>query len=379
MREQSSGKKIMKYFSPSRSVGLTGLAAAFILASSQVVRADSQHDMLIFLSAQQFEKFSASDPGLEDSDLGGTADFLYTFNSDNFRFLAEYIWTDTESEMERLQGAWVIDDNTMLWLGRFHAISNYWTTEYHHGQYMQTSISRPGLEEWEDESGPMPSHITGAWFEHQFSIKTQSAINFGLTAGLAPKFEGQELLPFDVLDPTSGHDLGVSTRIAYRPDVLSTNQVGLTIAYNDIAVESESNPNLADMDAIRQVTIGLFTNWRWNEWALSSNLMYFDIELQYLSGDVNDDFILGYVQAEYEATENWTLFGRVELGHGEDDSEYLQLLPAVIAHRHMLGVRWDFADSNALTIEIADTSTPTENDGHDNFKELRFQWSAVFP
>lgn len=369
----------MKYSSPSRSVGLTGLAAAFILASSQVVRADSQHDMLVFLSAQQFEKFSASDPGLEDSDLGGTADFLYTFNSDNFRFLAEYIWTDTESEMERLQGAWVIDDNTMLWLGRFHAISNYWTTEYHHGQYMQTSISRPGLEEWEDESGPMPSHITGAWFEHQFSIKTQSAINFGLTAGLAPKFEGQELLPFDVLDPTSGHDLGVSTRIAYRPDVLSTNQVGLTIAYNDIAVESESNPNLADMDAIRQVTIGLFTNWRWNEWALSSNLMYFDIELQYLSGDVNDDFMLGYVQAEYEATENWTLFGRVELGHGEDDSEYLQLLPAVIAHRHMLGVRWDFADSNALTIEIADTSTPTENDGHDNFKELRFQWSAVFP
>ena len=369
----------MKYFSPSRSVGLTGLAAVFILASSQVVRADSQHDMLVFLSAQQFKTFSASDPALEDSDLGGTADFLYTFNSDNFRFLAEYIWTDTESEMERLQGAWVIDDNTTLWLGRFHAISNYWTTEYHHGQYMQTSISRPGVEEWEDESGPMPSHITGAWFEHQFSIKTQSAINLGLSAGIAPKFEGEELLAFDVLDPTSGHDLGVGTRIAYRPDLLSTNQVGLTIAYNDIAVESESNPDLADLDAISQVTIGLFTHWRWNEWVLSSNVMYFDIELQYLSGDVNDEFILGYVQAEYEATEDWTLFSRIELGDGEDNSEYLQLLPAVIAHRHMLGVRWDFADSNALTIEIADTSTPTDNDDHDSFKELRFQWSAVFP
>jgi hypothetical protein len=73
------------------------------------------------------------------------------------------------------------------------------------------------------------------------------------------------------------------------------------------------------------------------------------------------------------------LFGRAETSFGEDSSAYLQLLPAFIAHRLMIGARWDFADSHALTMEVADTSTQGDNLEHDSFKELRIQWSAVFP
>jgi len=349
------------------------------MACGSLARADSQHDMLVFLSVEGFDKFSASDSVLEESDFLSTADFLYTYNSDRFRFLAEYIWSDTEAEMERFQGAWVVDDKTTLWFGRFHTISNYWTTEYHHGQFMQTSISRPGLEEWEDESGPMPSHVTGAWLEHEIALQNQSAVNLGFAGGLAPKFEGRELLPFDVLDPTSGHELAVSTRIAYRPDILSMNQIGLTISHNDIAVVSDSNPNLIDLYSIKQATYGLFANWRWKDWRFSSNWMYFDMELEYGAGVVNDEFFLGYIQAEYEANDSWTLFGRTEFGDGEDGSTYLQLLPAVISHRQMLGVRWDFAESHGLTLEIADTSRQGDDLMHDHFKEVRLQWSAVFP
>ena len=349
------------------------------LASNQVVRADSQQDMLVFVSLEGFDMFSASDPALDGFDRRATADFLYTYKSDQFRFLAEYIWSDTESELERLQAAWQIDDQTMLWFGRFHAISNYWTTEYHHGQFMQTSISRPGLEEWEDESGPMPSHITGLWWEHEFSANDQSAVNLGLVAGLAPKFEGQSLAPFDFLDPESGHDMTVSARVVYRPDILSTNQVGLALARNDIAVVSDSNPNLINLNSILQTTLGVFSDWEWGAWRLSTNWVYFDVEMQYGNGDVQEDFVLGYVQGEYEATEDWTVFGRAEIGFNEDNSLYLQLLPSVIAHRHMLGVRWDFANSHALTMEVADTSRQGGNLEHDSFKEFRLQWSAVFP
>lgn len=367
--------------SPDRrwSVRLCALLLPIVLASHQVARAEAQHDVLAFLSIEGFDKFSASDPELEDFDVRSTADFLYTYNSDRFRFLAEYIWSDTESEMERMQAAWVVDDKTTLWLGRFHTISNYWTTEYHHGQFMQTSISRPGVEEWEDESGPMPSHVTGAWLEHEFSLQNQSAFNVGLSAGIAPKFEGEELQPFDVLDPTSGHDLAVSARFVYRPDVLSNNQVGMTFSHNDIAVVSGSSPQLLDLNSIKQITIGLFTNWSWRDWRFASNFVYFDVDLMYESGDIDDDFFLGYVQAEYAATDDWTVFARTEFGDGEDGSTYLQLLPAVIAHRHMLGVRWDFADSHGLTLEVADTSTEGDDFEHDSFKELRVQWSAVFP
>jgi len=349
------------------------------MVSNQLARAESQQDILVFVSLEGFDIFSASDPGLEGFDRRATADFLYTYNSDRFRFLAEYVWSNTESELERMQAAWQVNDRTMLWFGRFHTIANYWASEYHHGQFMQTSISRPGLEEWEDENGPMPSHITGLWLEHEFSVNGQSAVNLGLVAGLAPKFEGEHLSPFDILDPESGHDMTVSARVVYRPDVLSTNKIGLTLAHNDIAVVSESSPNLTNLNSILQTTLGVFSDWQWDVWRLSTNWVYFDVEMQYGNGDVQDDFVLGYLQGEYEATENWTVFGRTEIGFGEDNSLYLQLLPSVVSHRNMLGVRWDFVDSHSLTLEVADTSTQGNGLEHDRFKELRIQWSAVFP
>ena len=348
------------------------------LMSSPQAHADSQHDMLVFLSLERFEMFSASDPELDGIETLAMSDFLYTYNSDRFRFLAEYVWSNSESDLERIQAAWQIDSKTMLWFGRFHAISKYWTTEYHHGQFMQTSISRPGAEEWEDESGPMPSHITGLWLEREHTIKDHSAINLGLSAGLAPKFAGHGLVPFDPVDPDSGHDLSVNGRLIYRPDILSTNQFGLMLAYNDIAVVSDSSPILVDLNSIRQATLGVFSNWQWKDWRLSTSWVYFDIDMRYRDGDVEDDFILGYVQGEYEATENWTIFGRSEFDFGDDSSPYLQLLPAFIAHRNMIGLRWDFADSQAVTMEIADASTQGDDFSHDNFKELRVQWSAVF-
>jgi hypothetical protein len=94
---------------------------------------------------------------------------------------------------------------------------------------------------------------------------------------------------------------------------------------------------------------------------------------------VNDDFVLAYIQGEYQATDDWTIFGRTEFGLGEDESPYLQLLAAFIAHRNMIGVRWDFADSQGLTLEVADTAAQGDSVEHDSFKEIRIQWSAVFP
>ena len=348
-------------------------------ASCTVARADSQNDMLVFLSLESFTRFSSVDPELDGSHKHATADFLFTHSSDRFRFLAEYIWSNKESELERLQAAWEVDSRTMLWFGRFHSISNFWTTEYHHGQFMQTSISRPSLEEWEDESGPMPSHVTGIWLEREMAVRGQTALSLGIAAGFAPKFAGQELVPFDILDPDNGHDLSASGRLVYRPDVLSMNQIGLALAYNDIAVVSESSPNLADLNSIRQATFGLFADWHWKSWRLSTNWVYFDNEMFYRDGVVNDDFVLAYIQGEYQATEDWTIFGRTEFGLGEDESPYLQLLTAFIAHRSMIGVRWDFADSQGLTLEVADTAAQGDSVEHDSFKEIRIQWSAVFP
>jgi len=350
-----------------------------VTGQAQPVRADPQHDLLFFLSLQGADYFSTSDPDMDQTDWLATADLLYTFNRDKFSFLAEYILSDEESELERLQAGWRLTDQSTFWLGRFHTVSKFWSTEYHHGQYLQTSISRPGVEQWEDESGPMPSHLTGLLLQHDIAVGNDSIFAVSFAAGLGPTFKRDELVPFDLLESGSEHGRAVNYRMAYRPDVVSSNQIGLAIAWNDIPVVSESGPNLASLRSIQQSTVSLFADWHWQKWRLLSSWVYFDNQLEFNGGDADDSFVSGYIQGEFPKSDEWTLFGRGEFSYGEDNSPYVQLLPAFVAHRYMLGVRWDFADAQSATLELANTTTQGLEGMHLKFGELRLQWSAVFP
>jgi hypothetical protein len=306
-------------------------------------------------------------------------DVLYTYSNRQFRFLAEYLWSSDENELERLQGGWQLNNNTMLWLGRMHSSANFWASEYHHGEFLQTSITRPGVDEWEDESGPMPSHITGLSLEHESTLVNESTINYTLSAGLAPRFEGRELAPYDFLDSSGGHDFALNYRMAYKPNVLSQSQIGLSAAWSDINVDSGSNPALNDLDSIRQTTIGLFGEWSSDNWYVLANVVYFNNDMRYLAENQTDEFVSGYVQAEYTVSKNWTVFGRTENSFDENRSPYLSLLGEFVVNRNLVGVRWDFSTFQAITVEIADASEHQEDGSKADFTEARIQWSAVFP
>lgn len=350
-------------------LGLTSLPAS----------ADSRHDLLAFTSIDAFDSFSESSPAVDDSFVRPALDLLYTYSKDDrFRVLGEYLWSSHERELERFQVGWRFGNDTMFWLGRFHTNAKFWTSEYHHGQFLQTSITRPSIEEWEDESGPIPSHVSGVSIEHEFRRSDLSGIKLTASAGLAPKFIGEQLEPFDLLDPDSGHNLSLNFSLIYRPNVTSDNQFGALFGWNDIRVESQSHPNLADIDSIEQLTYGVFGDWSWSDWRVLASVIYLDNDIRYFDAVQNDSFAAGYLQLEYELDDDWTMFGRTDNGIGEDDSIYLRLLPAFVSHRHMLGVRWDLAAFHSLTLELADTSAQGENIGHDHFKEVRFQWSGVF-
>ena len=359
-----------------RRIGpLIALCVAVLPAHAE----ETQHDFLLFPSVDTFDTFDESRDDVSDSFVRPSLNVLYSYNGAGVRVLGEYLWSSTEAELERLKLGWQAGDNTMWWFGRFHTTAKFWTSEYHHGQFMQTSITRPSVEEWEDESGPIPSHVTGVSVEHAIPFGEAHSWHVGASFGLAPKFVGDELHAFDMLDPESDHGLSYNVRFAYQPDVFGDAQMGLLIGWNDINVDSESAPALAELDDIEQLTISVFADWRWGDLRVLANAIQFYNELSYTTELVDDDFLAGYLQAEYELNDKWTVFGRVDTSSAEDRSPYLRLLPAFVAHRHMLGVRFDFMKQQSVTVEVADTSQQGEDFSHDTFKEVRFQWSAVFP
>ena len=355
------------------------LSALGVPQHAALAQEGGQHEFLLFPSIDGFESMDESDPSVKDSHTRASAGVLYSYAGDHFRFLGEYLWSTHESELERLQAGWAVADTAFLWVGRFHSPARFWMSEFHHGQYMQTSITRPSLEQWEDDNGSSPSHITGLLYEFEQIRPDDSAVEYVVSAGLAPRFSGDELVPYDFLDPQSGHGLSVNGRLAFRPRYFDSTVFGVSASWNEINVEPETVPGFAGLDRIDQLTIGLFANWQWQDFRLISSLVYFRNDMRSAGGSVRDDFTLAYVQPEYELSDDVTLFGRIDTGLDEDNSIYLRLLPGFLSHRNMLGVRWDFADFQALTLEIADASVQGAEDSHVHFKEFRLQWSAVFP
>lgn len=356
---------------------LAALGLVVAALAPPAARADVQHEFLFLPSVDLLEVFDESQPDLMDSHLRGRADVVYSYSGDRVRLLGEYLLSTDESELERLQVGWDLSEKVFLWVGRFHSPASFWISEFHHGQYLQTSITRPSLEQWEDESGAAPSHVTGINLEYERDLENEAAFGLSVGAGLAPKFVEYGLEPFDILDPRSGHGLSLSLRASYRPDRFLPMQVGIVSSWNEMDVVPGDNPDLVAVDRINQLAAGLYADVQWQDLRLIASAVYHHNELRYVDEKVNDSYLLTYLQPEYSLNDNVIIFGRVDIGGGEDDSLYLDFLPAFLAHRNMLGVRWDFARLQSLTLEVADTSRQGEDFTHEHFKELRLQWSAA--
>ncbi|MEJ2255822.1 MAG: hypothetical protein P8X98_02270 [Woeseiaceae bacterium] len=356
---------------------LPALAAGVGILSAFPVGAEGQHEFLLLPSADYLYVSDLSPPDIVESDVHAGVDVVYSFTGEHLRLLGEYLLSTDESELERLQLGWSPTDNSMLWVGRFHSPASFWISEFHHGKYLQTSITRPSLEQWEDENGATPSHITGLHLEFDRELQDEAVLGFAIAAGLGPRFVADELVAYDMLDPESGHGLSLALRASYRPHLFSPAQFGFVSSWNEINVEPANNPDLATLDRIDQLTAGVFVDMHWEKLRLISSLVYHHNNLRYVDGGVSDDYVLAYVQPEYFISDDFILFGRVDIGDGEDHSVYLNLLPTFISHRNMVGVRWDFAASQSLTFEFADTSQQGENFNHEHYKEFRLQWSAA--
>ena len=362
---------------PRRRLAAAGVLG--VLAASASANAEMQHEFLFFPSVEGFETFSESDAAVEDSFTRAALDMLYSFSGDRFRFLGEFLWSSEEAELERLQAGLRIGDATFAWGGRFHAPAKFWNSEYHHGQFLQTSITRPALEEWEDDGGSQPAHVTGLLLETEQQRDDDAALSYAASVGFAPVFEDGGLEAHEILEGTSGHGLSMNLRAGYRPQSLASTQFGIVAAWNEINVESGSIPEPDQPRSIDQASLGVFGDWHRNDLRLLASLVYFDNELDFAAGSVDDTYVLGYAQLEYEANDVVTVFGRVEGGADQDDSIYLDLFETFITERYMLGARWDVAQYHSLTFEIADTTYGAAPDGSQDFNEYRLQWSAVFP
>ena len=342
---------------------------------SGTANAQAQHELLLFLSTEGIYHYQKTGKDLDDLDYVLAADILYSFSYDRFRLLTEFNASNKEHELERFHLGWQIGEESNLLIGRFHVPSNFWISEYHHGQYLQTSISRPGLGVFEDFGAIVASHSTGGLFETGHIFDDLSGFKGAFSIGTAPLLGNDGLLePLDLLDPDNGHHLAYHFRFSYLPDYFKDNKIGVVASYADINTENQVVLRNSLVDDVEQFKIGAFFNWQYENWRFLGTVSQIFNRVKRRAGILDGSFTNGYVQTEYEINTHWTVFGRLEESFSEKKSAYLELLPKFVTSRYMAGVRFDFLEKHAITLEVS----RVENLAHD-FAQVRLQWSTVLP
>jgi hypothetical protein len=330
--------------------------------------------LLLFISAKYVSLDELDTPVLQKDDGTPSADIFYTRSADRFRFLGEYLLTDYEADLERLQVGWQLSEKTRLWLGRFHQSASHWNTEHHHGQYLQTSISRPAIEEFEDLSGVLPSHTTGVLIERQHEIGADAGLDVSFSAGLTTVLEPNGLEPFDLLDPDGDHGNGVSLRIGFLPDFLGDDQFGFVYGRHAINVEGDVRLPASwgpGVDKFDLNLTGLYVDWNWPSWRVAAVINRVETAPGG-GGGPRSDFVASYVQTEYVFKARWIGYARLEQTAGTET--YLDIFPGYIRHQALTGIKRLVGSRHAFNVEFA----TSELEG-DRFHVISVQWSAVVP
>ena len=351
------------------------LGAICILILQSPVRADGESEFLVFVSADDLERRSVSQTGIPTSDFTPAVDFLFSYMNGPWRFLGEYFLTDDEHELERLQIGYDHTANSSIWLGRFHQPSSAWNNLYHHGAYLQPSISRPAIENWEDDGGVIASHITGLMLDAWQARDGSSGIRYLVAAGIAPRLTDSELIPFDLLDPDdSSGNLAANLNVAYYPDIVGESNFGAIVSYSEILADPIAAFGIENPFVIRQLLLGGQVNWEWDDWQIISAAYYVDNTVERSVVAIDDAFFSAYLQLARTLGASTNGYLRLEKTSDTSSDSYLQLFPNFVAQRELLGFRYDFAERQAIALEFSRNEISM-----DDFSELRLQWSATFP
>lgn len=349
--------------------GLLVMLSALRHASAQ----EPMQDLVFFFSASHSNFSEVSDDRFEEFESVPTMDLIFSRSNEKRRLMIEALVNDEEAELERFHYGWQLSEDTRVLLGRFHHSATFWNTLYHHGAYLQQSITRPSIEEFEDFGGILPMHITGVLLEQRETFDSGTALELSFSAGLSTRFDGTQLEPFDLLSPDTGYEPGINARIAFLPDSLGESRIAVSFGRHNIPIDMTA-PMQGFWDPaaneIELETVGLSGYWSSGRWRLLGSSTSVSATARGGTDGSNHDFVATYLQTEFDLNDKLTFHVRSE--HTSGDETYPDLFYRYVRRQAVGGIRWNVATNHALTFEI------TNGDSHnDHFHRASVQWSYV--
>jgi hypothetical protein len=334
-------------------------------------------DLLLFPSLTSVHQ-SQQDAELPTKQFVPAIDVFYTHDFEQTRFLAEFLKTSQENDLERLQVGWHILPGKTLWAGRFHNPISFWNTQMHHGEFLQTSLSRPTVANYEDDLGPLPTHISGVLLE---STRTagDSEIDYMADLGVGPSFIDTKLEPLNLLDPVNTGKVAGSIRLGFHPEVGNPNQFGAALGYAKIPFTNALIDPVSNVlvNEVQQTVLSAYLNYEHGKFHLIGELFVFDDLVSGAASSSRYTSASAYLQPEYKPGESGrtTLYARVESTPNAAEDGYLSLFKEFSPHQFFAGARYDITPKQAIKVEAGRSE---RQDGL-KFNSISAQWCMVLP
>ena len=309
----------------------------------------------------------------EENDVLPRTALFYANDFGSIRILGEYIIEEEETRLGRFKFGWEPDDSNILWFGRTHNPSSYWRDQYHHGGWLQPTINRPGITDFEFSGGVLPVISTGMAFEGGGAVTNligwSYVVNLGITSVLGA--DGLEAPSLSETDPNI-HSTSFSSRLSYKFDSYSGgDEFGVFVSNNHIANKLKTG------EEYEQLVLGFFINWNISDLRLTSEVYSVTNELennQTVAG-VTEDFQNAYIMLDYILDDNWNTYARYEDTAGEEKSQYLSNFPMFVLTRSLLGVRYNINRNQTVKFEVE----KNELISGEEYSQISAQWNFVYP
>ena len=301
----------------------------------------------------------------------GTLDLYFTPQlSDHVKALGELVFEyndlgELAVDLERLQIGYAFSGGSTVWLGRFHTPLGYWNTAFHHGQQIQTAISRPRFIDFEDRGGVVPTHTVGVLATGGRSTRG-GRVRYDLFLGNSPT------LVDGVLDPgNAGHqkaEVSVGFNLSYR------GRPGAPVALGIHGYSSDVREEVRDSPVTRLRMFGGYVGLESDTWDIVAEYYAFHDRPSSGERDGNGSWA-GFAQVGRRLGQ-WIPYGRLERATFDSNSGYFGPQPGGQSYdRQALGLRRDLGSTAAIKAEALHTN---ERASSRRFTGFQFQWAVRF-
>ncbi|MFQ5681099.1 MAG: hypothetical protein ACE5GG_03500 [Candidatus Omnitrophota bacterium] len=286
--------------------------------------------------------------------------FLTSELTQRLSFLAEMEFhpdKDTNSSsfhLERSNLKYSFSDLLNIKVGRMHTALGYWNQAYHHGTWLQTTISRPDIYEFEDDDGGfLPVHSVGLEFS---GMRGFDGLDLEYNLAL---LNGRGRTVTEIQNGKDKNDSkAVNLLFSLSPHNLAGLKFGGGVYYDSIPADPGT---AARAQRIVELITGGYISYVNDE----TEFLWEVFHIAHRDKTSGNDFgTLGfYLQGGYKIGKGLMPYYRFDFVDVGDGDPYFSPNDIDI-RRHTLGLRWDVSSWNALKFEYGFVDKKGKDDEH---------------